>query len=52
MASAVDGVEQLETYYGKYLPQLLVTVLAPVGTLRAAAGHIDLGSLLIIFLFR
>src|SRR5262245_29469456 len=33
VASAVDGVEQLETYYGKYLPQLLVTVLAPIGML-------------------
>ena len=33
VASAVDGVEQLETYYGKYLPQLLVTVLAPIGIL-------------------
>ena len=33
VASAVDGVEQLETSYGKYLPQLLVTVLAPVGIL-------------------
>ena len=26
----VDGVEQLETYFGKYLPQLLVSVLTPV----------------------
>jgi len=33
VASTVDGVVQLETYYGKYLPQLLVTVLAPVGIL-------------------
>jgi ATP-binding cassette subfamily C protein CydCD len=33
VASAVDGVEQLETYYGKYLPQLLVIVLAPIGIL-------------------
>src|SRR5262245_42570215 len=33
VASAVDGVEQLETYYGKYLPQLVVTVLAPIGIL-------------------
>jgi ABC-type multidrug transport system fused ATPase/permease subunit len=33
VASAVDGVEQLETYYGKYLPQLLVTLLAPIGIL-------------------
>jgi ABC-type multidrug transport system fused ATPase/permease subunit len=33
VASAVDGVEALETYYGKYLPQLAVTVLAPIGIL-------------------
>ena len=33
VASAVDGVEQLETYYGKYLPQLLVTILASIGIL-------------------
>ena len=26
----VDGIEQLETYFGKYLPQLLVTFLTPV----------------------
>ncbi len=31
VASAVDGVESLETYYGKYLPQLAVTLLAPFG---------------------
>jgi len=28
--SLVDGVEQLETYFGKYLPQLLVSALTPV----------------------
>lgn len=39
VASAVDGVEQLETYYGKYLPQLLVTVLAPVGILVYRSGR-------------
>jgi ABC-type transport system involved in cytochrome bd biosynthesis fused ATPase/permease subunit len=33
VASAVDGVESLETYYGKYLPQFLVTIGAPVGIL-------------------
>src|SRR5438067_7309532 len=33
VASAVDGVESLETYYGKYLPQLVVTLLAPIGIL-------------------
>lgn len=33
VASAVDGVESLETYYGKYLPQLVVTLVAPIGIL-------------------
>src|SRR4030095_1256850 len=33
VASAVDGVEHLETYYGKYLPQLIVTIVAPIGIL-------------------
>src|SRR5581483_4069440 len=31
VASAVDGVEALEVYYGKYLPQVLIALLAPVG---------------------
>jgi ABC-type multidrug transport system fused ATPase/permease subunit len=31
VSRAVDGVEALEVYYGKYLPQLVVTLLAPVG---------------------
>lgn len=26
----VDGVEQLETYFGKYIPQMLVTLLTPI----------------------
>jgi len=29
--SLVDGVEQLETYFGQYLPQLFVAVLTPIG---------------------
>src|SRR5439155_20350448 len=33
VASSVDGVEALETYYGKYLPQLIVTMIAPIGIL-------------------
>ena len=33
VAHAVDGVESLEIYFGKYLPQLIVTVVAPVGIL-------------------
>ena len=28
--SMVDGVEQLETYFGQYLPQLLISVLTPL----------------------
>ncbi|MCP5151455.1 MAG: ABC transporter ATP-binding protein [Ectothiorhodospiraceae bacterium] len=30
LLSVVEGVEQLETYFGQYLPQLVVAVLAPV----------------------
>ena len=30
MISMIDGVEQLETYFGQYLPQLLVAVTTPV----------------------
>ena len=26
----IDGVEQLETYFGQYLPQLLVSILTPI----------------------
>ena len=30
MISMIDGVEQLETYFGEYLPQLLVSFITPV----------------------
>ena len=30
MISMIDGVEQLETYFGQYLPQLLVAVVTPL----------------------
>ena len=30
MISMVDGVEQLETYFGEYLPQLLVAFITPI----------------------
>jgi ABC-type multidrug transport system fused ATPase/permease subunit len=33
VAHAVDGVEALEVYFGKYLPQLFVATLAPIGIL-------------------
>ncbi len=29
--SVVDGVEQLETYFGEFLPTLLIAILTPVG---------------------
>ncbi|HEX2516526.1 MAG TPA: ABC transporter ATP-binding protein, partial [Chloroflexota bacterium] len=31
LLNTVDAVEQLDTYYGRYLPQLVVAALAPVG---------------------
>ncbi len=31
LLSLIDGVEQLETYFGQYLPQLVVATLAPFG---------------------
>lgn len=31
LISLVDGVEQLETYFGQYLPQLFVSLLTPIG---------------------
>ncbi len=38
---AVEGTEQLEVYYGKYLPQLFYSLLAPV-TLFAVLGFVNL----------
>ena len=38
---AVDGVEALEVYFGKYLPQLFYSVLAPI-TLFAVVSFINL----------
>ena len=31
LLTLIDGVEQLETYFGQYLPQLCVATLAPLG---------------------
>ena len=39
--SLVDGVEQLESYFGQYLPQLMVSVLTPL-VIFAAVAWIDL----------
>jgi len=39
--SLVDGVEQLETYFGEYLPQLLVSAITPV-FIFVFVGFLDL----------
>lgn len=48
--SMVDGVEQLETYFGQYLPQLLVSFLTPV-LIFAFVAWIDLAVALVLFVF-
>lgn len=44
---AVEGVDQLETYFGAYLPQLFYSMLAPV-TLFAVLAFVDLPSALVL----
>ncbi len=39
MISMIDGVEQLETYFGQYLPQLLVAVITPLAVFAALAAY-------------
>jgi ATP-binding cassette, subfamily C, bacterial CydCD len=39
--SLIDGVEQLETYFGQFLPQFLISLLTPP-MIFAAVGFIDL----------
>ena len=41
MLSIIDGVEQLETYFGQYLPQLCVAALTPLG-IFAIVAFLDL----------
>ena len=48
--SLVDGVEQLETYFGQYLPQLLVSFLTPV-LIFAFVAWIDLPVAAVLFGF-
>jgi ATP-binding cassette subfamily B protein len=31
IAAMIDGVEQLETYFGQYIPQLCIATLTPIG---------------------
>ena len=46
---AVEGVDQLETYFGSYLPQLFYAMLAPV-TLFAVLSFVNFPSALILLL--
>ena len=39
MISMIDGVEQLETYFGQYLPQLLIALITPLIVLAALAFY-------------
>ena len=39
--SIIDGVEQLETYFGRYLPQILIAFLMPLG-IFAFVAFLDL----------
>ena len=47
--SLVDGVEQLETYFGQYLPQLLVSAISPV-LIFAFVAFLDLPVALTLFI--
>jgi len=48
--SLVDGVEQLETYFGQYLPQLMVSFLTPL-FIFAFVAWIDLPVAAVLFGF-
>lgn len=47
---SVEGTEQLETYFGQYLPQLFYSVLAPV-TLFVVVAPMDLAAALVLLVF-
>ncbi len=46
---AVEGVDQLETYFGSYLPQFFYAMLAPL-TLFAVLGFVSLPAAVVLFL--
>ncbi len=47
---SVEGCEQLETYFGQYLPQLFYSVLAPV-TLFFVTAPMDLAAAIVLLVF-
>jgi ABC-type transport system involved in cytochrome bd biosynthesis fused ATPase/permease subunit len=46
---STEGVEQLEIYFGKYVPQFFYSILAPV-TLFIAVGRMNMKAAVILFL--
>ncbi|MEX0927072.1 MAG: thiol reductant ABC exporter subunit CydC [Dehalococcoidia bacterium] len=50
MLSLVDGVEQLETFFGQYLPQLFTAALTPIGIFIFMA-FLDLPTALVALAF-
>ena len=46
---AAEGVEQLETYFGRYLPQLFYSLLAPV-TLFAVLSFVNLKASVVLLI--
>ena len=50
MISMIDGVEQLETYFGEYLPQLLVSFITPI-VVFALLAYLDLPVAALMFAF-
>ena len=50
LLTLIDGVEQLETYFGQYLPQLCVATLAPLG-IFAFMAFLDLPLAVALFGF-
>lgn len=47
---SAEGVEQLETYFGRYLPQLFYSMLAPV-TLFAVLSFVNVKASLVLLIF-
>jgi ATP-binding cassette subfamily C protein CydCD len=50
VTAAIDGVEQLETYFGQYLPQFTVAILAPIG-IFAFVAFLDLPVAIVLVAF-
>ena len=49
-ASLIDGVEQLETYFGQYLPQLLISLFTPV-LIFGVVAFVDLPVAAVLLVF-